>query len=177
MATVTLVTGGCRSGKSSYALAKCEELGGHRTFIATCVAMDDEMALRVRRHRKEREGRGWLLLEEPSDLEDALSRVTTPVVLVDCLSLWVNNLMHDAATRGDNVDENYLVGRSERLLAVCDSLAGTILIVTNEVGLGIVPANALARQYRDLLGRCNQIMAAGADEVVFMVSGIAARIK
>ena len=174
MAVIALITGGCRSGKSRYALERGESVeAGSRTFIATCPRVDAEMSERIRRHQREREGRGWQTVEEQTDLVRALRDTDAPIVVVDCLSLWVNNLMYaDGET-----DEDSVADRCERFLEACGGREGTVLAVTNEVGLGVVPDNALARRYRDLLGRCNQTVAAGADEVVFMVSGIPNRIK
>ena len=132
------------------------------------------MAERIHRHLRDREGRGWQTIEEQTDLTGALQSTEAPIVLVDCLSLWVNNLMH---VDEGGVDEDCVSQQCERFLEACRGREGTVLAVTNEVGLGVVPDNALARRYRDLLGRCNQTIAAGADEVLFMVSGIPSRIK
>ena len=176
MAVIALITGGCRSGKSRYALERAEAgEEGSRIFIATCPRIDDEMEERIRRHQREREGRGgWQTVEEQTDLVRALRDADAPIVVVDCLSLWVNNMMY---ADGGRVDEDDVSDRCERFLDACRGREGTVVAVTNEVGLGVVPDNALARRYRDLLGRCNQTVAAGADEVVFMVSGIPIRIK
>lgn len=171
---IALITGGSRSGKSTYALERGESVAaGNRTFIATCPRIDDEMEERIRRHQAEREGRGWQTVEEQTDLVRALRDTDAPIVVVDCLSLWVNNMMY----ADGEIDEDSVADRCERFLDACGGREGTVLAVTNEVGLGVVPDNALARRYRDLLGRCNQTVAAGADEVVFMVSGIPNRIK
>jgi adenosylcobinamide kinase/adenosylcobinamide-phosphate guanylyltransferase len=174
VALIALITGGCRSGKSRYALERAEAAQGSRTLIATCPRLDDEMSERISRHQKERQGRGWQTIEEQTDLVGALHDTDSAVVLVDCLSLWINNMMY---VDGHGVDEDFVADRCERFLEACHSREGMVLAVTNEVGLGIVPDNAEARRYRDLLGRCNQTVAAGADEVVFMVSGISSQIK
>jgi adenosylcobinamide kinase/adenosylcobinamide-phosphate guanylyltransferase len=175
MGKIHLVTGGCRSGKSAYALSLAEELSENRTFIATCPAEDDEMAERVRQHQVRRENRGWKTVEEYTEIETAIrdSRENS-VVLVDCLSLWVSNLMEESKS---SPDESAISRRCKSLLRVSRTRIGDIIFVTNEVGMGVVPHTKLGRHYRDLLGRCNQVMADGADSVIFMVSGIDIQIK
>lgn len=175
MGFIQLVTGGSRSGKSSYALALANGMKGRRCFIATCPLLDDEMKERVRKHREERPPGDWDTIEEEIDLAGALKRASDyDVVVVDCLSLWVSNLMYRA--RGRGIEE-------EKMTLLCSGVLGScggrsdVIFVTNEVGMGIVPDNRESRLYRDLLGRCNQVIAAGADEVIFMVSGIAMKIK
>lgn len=177
MADVVLITGGSRSGKSSCALERAEALAAKRTFVATCPPVDEEMAARIQRHREQRRGRAWETTEEPLELDRVLATVSSPVVVVDCLTLWISNLMLEAARTGEDLDEDGMATHCARLLEVCAQLEGTVFFVTNEVGLGIVPDNPISRRYRDLVGRCNQTMAAGADEVIFTVSGIPVRIK
>lgn len=178
MGRLVLVTGGSRSGKSGYAQHRAEETPGSRLFVATCPVMDAEMAQRVRRHREAREGKGWITLEEPVDLEGALDRAQDrQIVLVDCLTLWVNNLMYHAEQAHRDLDEPQMADRAAALAAVCKRHPGTVLLVTNEVGWGIIPENALARRFRDLAGRCNQVIASAADEVVLVVCGIPTFLK
>lgn len=178
MGRLILITGGSRSGKSGYAQQRAEELDGPRLFVATCPVMDGEMATRVLRHRDARAGRGWTTLEEPVDLEGALDRDRAPkVVLVDCLTLWVNNLMYEAEQAHRDIDEPEMADRAAKLAAACARHPGTVLLVTNEVGWGIIPENALARRFRDLAGRCNQVIASAADEVVLTVCGIPMPLK
>lgn len=177
MAEITLVTGGCRSGKSRYAQTRAEALADKRTFVATCPPVDAEMEERIRRHRQERQGRGWETIEEPVALAQVLRTAPPGILLVDCLTLWVGNLLHAAEEAGHILLEDEVAQRSAELLESCQSQQGRVFFVTNEVGMGIVPDNAAARRFRDLLGRCNQVIAAGADEVVLLVSGIAMRVK
>lgn len=177
MGYIQLVTGGGRSGKSSYALALANDVQGRRCFIATCPLVDDEMKERVRKHREERPASEWDTIEEEIDLSGALKRASDyDVVIVDCLSLWVSNLMYRAAGRGRIIEEEEITFLCSSVLGSCGG-AADVIFVTNEVGMGIIPENREARLYRDLLGRCNQVIAAGADEVTFMVSGIAMKIK
>lgn len=170
---LVFVTGGARSGKSRFALARAAGAAGPGeaavTFIATAEALDDEMAQRIERHRAERAGlTGWRTIEEPRDLEAAIERADTPAVIVDCLSLWVSNLMLDGRSEPDIIAAaGCIVARAGR----------TVIAVSNEVGLGIVPDNALARAYRDVLGRVNQTVAAASSEAHLLVAGLPVRLK
>jgi adenosylcobinamide kinase/adenosylcobinamide-phosphate guanylyltransferase len=170
---ITFVTGGCRSGKSRYAqeLAEATARSG-RVFIATCVPYDDEMRDRVRRHQADRD-RSWTTVEAPLDLPGAIAeqRNRAAVVLADCLTLWTTNILLDPA-EADRAET--------RLANLTEALAGDgcpVILVSNEVGCGIVPENALARRFRDLVGLANQRVAALADQVVWCVSGIPVPIK
>jgi adenosylcobinamide kinase / adenosylcobinamide-phosphate guanylyltransferase len=179
MAQITLITGGCRSGKSRLAQELAERLPGPRLFVATCPVTDEEMARRIGAHQKQRAGRGWTTLEEPFDLAGALKEPRgATTILVDCLTLWVGNLLCGTPpAEAAALDE---AAMAEKALAVAQAArgrAGHVLFVTNEVGLGIVPDNELSRRFRDLAGRCNQIMAAHADTVVLMVCGIPMVLK
>ena len=166
MAHVILVTGGSRSGKSAHALEIAQRLDGPRVFVATCPPLDDEMRARIQTHRKARQQAGWRTIEETVDLPAALARTgDSRVVLVDCLTLWVNNLLYNAEQAGRAIEESDIQKHCEAVLRACAPLAGTAIFVTNEVGWGIIPENASARRFRDLSGRCNAVMAAGADEV------------
>jgi adenosylcobinamide kinase/adenosylcobinamide-phosphate guanylyltransferase len=178
MAHITLVTGGCRSGKSAYAQQLAESLPGGRAYVATCPVTDDEMARRIDKHRQARSERQWETIEQPVDLESALGAAAgRDVVLVDCLTLWVNNLMYQAEQAGRQIDEEQVAARCGKVLGACRKRGGCVIFVTNEVGMGIVPDNALARRYRDLVGRCNQTIAAGADAVVLVSCGIPLFLK
>jgi adenosylcobinamide kinase/adenosylcobinamide-phosphate guanylyltransferase len=166
---VTLVFGGARSGKSARAQAIAEAAAPVRTYLATAQAFDDEMRDRIARHRADRVA-GWRTVECPVDLPDAIEReaLAGSVLLVDCLTLWASNLL--LADR--NAD-----AATDRLLA---ALAGTpcpVVLVSNEVGMGIVPDNALARRFRDISGRMNQRIAAAADAVLLMMAGLELRLK
>ncbi len=177
MARIILITGGCRSGKSRLAQEKAEKLPGCKLFVATCPPLDAEMRARIQRHQREREARGWLTAEEELDLAGLLaSRPEAEVVLVDCLTLWVNNLLFTADCQKD-IGEDEMSAAARVLVEACRRHPGTVLLVTNEVGMGIVPENALARSYRDLVGRCNQVVAAAADEVYLAVCGLPLPVK
>ncbi len=168
----TLVLGGCRSGKSGHALALARAMGPRRIFVATCVPRDDEMVERVERHRKERSD-AWQTLEVPVDVAGVLEAhgAAADVILVDCLTLWLSNLLVET-------DDTAAIRRciDDLAHAVRRTPCGVVL-VSNEVGAGIVPENRLARHYRDLAGWTNQAVAAACDRVVWTVAGIPVTIK
>jgi adenosylcobinamide kinase/adenosylcobinamide-phosphate guanylyltransferase len=161
---VTLVLGGVRSGKSRFAEGLITAAPGPWVYLATGEAGDAEMAARIRHHR-ERRGEGWITIEETLELPGALHRAAGEgrVILVDCLTLWVSNLM--AAGRDVTVETG-------RLVAALPQISSAIVFVANEVGLGIVPDNALARAFRDEAGRVNQAIAAAAARVYFIAAGL-----
>ena len=178
MARIILVTGGSRSGKSDYAQRLAESLAGRRAYIATSPVIDSEMAERVEKHRAARTRAAWDTIEETLDLPGAIGNAGGhDVFLVDCLTLWINNILYEAEQPCREVAEEDIARRCEDILRVCREHSGTVIFVTNEVGMGIVPDNPLARRFRDLAGRCNQLIGAGADEVWFVVSGIPMKIK
>jgi len=178
MADVILVTGGSRSGKSDYALKAAESLPGPRAFVATCPPLDDEMADRIEKHRQKRARSNWLTIEEPLDLAGALrSHQEIKLFLVDCLTLWINNLLHQAHQNGTSLSEEETAGRCAEVLEICRQRSGTVIFVTNEVGWGIVPATPLSRTYRDLVGRCNQVVAEAARQVTLVVCGFPMNLK
>jgi adenosylcobinamide kinase / adenosylcobinamide-phosphate guanylyltransferase len=161
-----LVGGGSRSGKSRYALELAKQRGVRPAFLATAQAFDDEMTERIRKHREER-GDGFVTLEEPFELANALrAQRECDVIVVDCLTLWVSNLM--LSDREIPANE---------LIAAARESAATVIFVSNEVGCGIVPENPLARRFRDLAGALNQRVAAAADEVYWMAFGIPLKVK
>jgi adenosylcobinamide kinase / adenosylcobinamide-phosphate guanylyltransferase len=162
-----LLLGGARSGKSRIAQARAEALPGELVYIATGEARDAEMTERIARHRADR-GPRWRTVEAPIDLPEALHREQGRVLLVDCLTLWLSNLM---------LNEHDVAAATDRLLAALEAARNTVLIVSNEVGMGIVPENALARRFRDEAGRLNQRVAAAADEVVIVAAGLTLRMK
>lgn len=174
---VTLYTGGCRSGKSSLALDMALETSGNVCFIATCVPQDDEMHLRIKKHKDERPS-SWKLIEEPLDIAGAIRNVDSsdcPVILVDCLTLWICNLMCE-----ENKPlscERQMTIEAEKLIDSAKQYGGDVILVSNEVGMGIMPTNAMARNYADLAGRCNQVIAKGADNVIFVSCGIGIILK
>lgn len=168
-ASSLFVLGGARSGKSRYAQARAETAGRNPVFVATAQAFDDEMRDRIARHRADRDAR-WTTIEAPRDLPAAIDALNgkEAVVLVDCLTLWVSNLLLADAD----------IPRAGRQL--CDAIArfeGTLILVANEVGLGIVPDNALARAFRDAAGQLNQSVAATAHEVVLLTAGLPLTLK
>jgi adenosylcobinamide kinase/adenosylcobinamide-phosphate guanylyltransferase len=168
---VVLVGGGVRSGKSAFALARAMELGTRRVFVATAEARDAEMRERAERHRAER-GDAFETLETPRELVATLRGLRdVDVVVVDCLTLWLSNLLLDG------LDTDALCARVEELADCLRARPLHAVIVTNEVGLGIVPDNALARAFRDATGRAHQILGAVADELYFGVMGQLLRLK
>ena len=178
MAKVVVVTGGSRSGKSAYAQRFAEGVAPPRTYIATATVTDEEMRARIRRHQADREKALWKTVEEPLDLAGAIGAAgESGVILVDCLTLWVNNLLYESEKRGACLTEEEMREKCRQVLAVCGGVCGTVIFVTNEVGMGVVPGDALSRRFRDVAGRCNQVMAEGADAVVFMVSGLPLLLK
>ncbi len=177
MARIVLVTGGCRSGKSRYAQQLAESLPGRRAYVATCPVQDDEMRRRVDAHRRDRAGRGWETIEEPLHLNTTLRDADHDVLLVDCLTLWVSNLMLRGEQTGADVDELDIETHAKELMNLCRGRGGTVVMVTNEVGMGIVPDNALARRYRDLVGRLNQTVAREADDVTLVACGLPIHLK
>ena len=178
MATVYLVTGGTRSGKSAYALELAESLEGERYFLATCPCTDDEMAGRIELHKRERAHCDWITVEEETALVDALSLCPDDaVVLIDCLTLWVNNLMYHADLQGTPLVEQDVVLLTDLLLDKVAQMQGNVIMVTNEVGLGIVPESEAGRKYRDFVGRCNQRVGRAADKVFLVCCGIPMQIK
>lgn len=178
MAAITLITGGSRSGKSSFAQRLAEEQPGSRLFLATCPVTDPEMELRILRHVQDREKGNWTTVEEQVDLAGRLREAHRyDTVLIDCLTLWINNLMFEAAGRGHEIDEDRVQAESEQVLAAARAHPGTVILVTNEVGMGIVPDNPSARRYRDLIGRCNQCAGRAADRVYLVSCAIPIQIK
>jgi adenosylcobinamide kinase/adenosylcobinamide-phosphate guanylyltransferase len=168
---LTLLLGGARSGKSALAVRTAEEWGEAVTFIATGAAGDEEMAARIERHRVERP-ESWTTLEEPIDLVAALrSAPPEALVVIDCLSLWVSNLL-EAGWEDDAVET-----AASAAAELAAKRGPPTVVVSNEVGLGIVPISPLGRRYRDVLGRVNAIFAAGAAEPIFVVAGRKLRLE
>nr|WP_320050013.1 bifunctional adenosylcobinamide kinase/adenosylcobinamide-phosphate guanylyltransferase [uncultured Desulfuromonas sp.] len=172
------ISGGARSGKSHYAEQRALAQSGPRSYIATCPRLDDEMAARIDRHQQRRADQGWQTIEEPVDLVAALEAThDSRVVLVDCVTLWINNLLYAAETEHQTVDEDAIHRLTLHVIEAARQGERTVIFVSNELGMGIVPADALSRHYRDLVGRCNQTLATHADEAVFMVSGLPLALK
>jgi len=167
-----LITGGCRSGKSRYALELAKSISGSKRFIATAEALDDEMRQRIERHQQER-GKDWQTIEEPLELSKIFQQVGKEFgpVVVDCLTLWLSNRLMQEDSRETIMDQ------MDQALQIISEPEATFIFITNEVGDGIVPENKLARKFRDLAGEINQRVAEFCDEVFVMVSGIPVKIK
>ena len=173
MNKTVFILGGCRSGKSSYALEMAQKASeSNNVFIATCVPHDDEMESRVARHRKER-GPNWQTIEAPLHLPEAIDSLNgeAGIILVDCLTLWVSNLLME------NQDSEFVLNQVQGLTRSVKASACPVILVSNEVGTGIVPENKLARLYRDLVGSTNQAVADCVDQVVWVVAGIPVTVK
>lgn len=182
MSRLILVTGGARSGKSTFAerlLQKLAPQGG--TYVATAEAHDDEMQERIRLHQAQREasGYGWHTANCPLQLPEWLTEADGAAVLIDCLTLWLSNeLLQAQQESGEGPElEQRLDARIDELLDVLAEVQGTVVVVTNEVGSGVVPAYKLGRIFRDAAGRLNQRLAARADEVYLVTAGIPIEIK
>lgn len=166
---ISLVLGGARSGKSAFAEKLVKGSGLKPVYVATGRALDEEMSERIAIHQ-DRRGKEWETVEEPLALADALrqSAVSGRAVLVDCLTLWVTNLM---------MAEADVMRECEELIATLPELTAPVLFVSNEVGLGIVPENAMAREFRDLAGSVNQRMAIAAEKAWFVAAGLPLELK
>jgi adenosylcobinamide kinase/adenosylcobinamide-phosphate guanylyltransferase len=169
---ITLVIGGARSGKSSYGEQLALSYGGERVYVATAEPFDDEMRQRIARHRKMREGRFSSTVEEAIDLVHALERIEddTAVVLIDCVTVWLGNLLHHKG-----LQEHYT--QIDRFVDFLPTCPFPLIIVANEVGQGIVPGDPMSRHFRDHAGWLNQSLSKQADKVIWMVAGIPVTIK
>lgn len=179
MGRILFVLGGARSGKSRYAQARAREAagpGGRVVFVATAEARDGEMRERIRRHRLERPPE-WTTLEAPLGAGEAVGRAgpQADAILVDCLTLLVSNLL--LASPDVGAVEAAVMAEIERVLAGARAGRATVILVSNEVGQGVVPKSELGRAFRDIAGRAHQRVAAEADEVVFLTAGIPQRLK
>ena len=177
-----LIIGGARSGKSRFAQELAVKQGGSVLFVATATAGDDEMARRIKQHRKERPA-DWNTLEATAGLgkripaEDRQSQT----VIVDCITLLVNNIFSRFSHQGEQSDEGQIeqavTAEIEELIECIARLDSSFIIVTNELGMGLVPPDPVARLYRDILGKANQMIAEASDEVYLMMAGIPVKIK
>jgi adenosylcobinamide kinase / adenosylcobinamide-phosphate guanylyltransferase len=169
IARSALILGGARSGKSAYALTLAEANSPERLYLATAAAEDEEMAARIARHRADR-GQGWTTLEEPLEIAAALAAETRAgrVVVLDCLTLWLSNLM--LAGRDPGLAITALAG-------AVGAVAGPTILVSNEVGMGIVPEHRLGREFRDWHGRVNREIGAACDAVILVVAGFPLQLK
>jgi len=169
MKKIVFITGGARSGKSSFALKETSGIPGRKAYIATAEALDEEMRHRIEDHRKQR-GKAWDTFEEPLMIAECINNIGDGygAVVLDCLTLWLSNIMHATLDIGAEI---------EGLIAALLSHHISIFIVSNEVGMGIVPENEMAREFRDMAGTLNQRVAVVADEVYLVVAGIPLKIK
>ncbi len=170
---ITFITGGARSGKSAFALQRASGIHGRKAYIATAEALDDEMRERISRHKAER-GSEWDTHEEPLRVTDALIGLQDryKTVLLDCLTIWLSNILIREADVGKEIN-----GFMDKLQVIKDTSPFHLIIVSNEVGAGIVPENCLARRFRDLAGTLNQRVAEIADEVYLVTAGIPLKLK
>jgi adenosylcobinamide kinase/adenosylcobinamide-phosphate guanylyltransferase len=167
-----LITGGARSGKSRFAQKLAVEAGGQVLFIATAEAKDEAMRLRIEAHRESRP-KGWKTLEAPLEISEIIGRHAggAEIVVIDCITMLVANILLQGRS------EELVLKEIEALIKQTEGLEAIFIMVTNEVGLGVVPDNELGRRYRDCLGKANQLLARHADEVYLMVAGIPVRLK
>jgi adenosylcobinamide kinase/adenosylcobinamide-phosphate guanylyltransferase len=167
-----LVTGGARSGKSRYAIQRANAMGGKKIFLATAQASDEEMDQKIKRHRQDR-GESFQTIEEPLYLAKAIGHLkeNPSVVVVDCLTVWVNNLLHHIK------DVKMIEEQKNLFIDAVDHFDSTIIIVSNEVGMGIMPGDEFARSFANELGFLNQSIARLSDELVLMVSGVPHWVK
>lgn len=167
--SLTLILGGARSGKSRFALKLCEDKEAV-AFIATALPLDSEMEERIKRHRFERPAH-WKTIEEPINLLKVIKYVSdSSYIIIDCLTMWVSNLL-------ERYSDDEILELSKELSLYSKGLKGSVVTISNEVGLGIVPEYPIGRRYRDLLGKVNQIFAENADKVFFMIAGIPLEVK
>lgn len=172
MGKIIFILGGARSGKSNYALALANRLDKKVAFIATCSPLDEEMKKRIELHKKKRPFH-WRTYEEPKNISFLLRKIgsTFDIVIIDCLTLFISNFL------SEGFDDNVIRDRINRMLEILKSIKCKSIIISNEVGLSIVPRNRLGRRFRDLAGRVNQFVAQEANDVFFMFSGIPIKIK
>ncbi len=165
-----LILGGARSGKSTFALREASLLKGKKAFIATAEALDDEMKNRIENHRRER-GEDWHTFEEPVEVPSLIRKIASgyDIILIDCLTLWVSNIMVRGLPFEQHVDEF--------IRAMSDEAPDLLYIVSNEVGLGLVPETPLGREYRDNIGHLNAKVAGASTDVYFLAAGIPMKIK
>ncbi len=183
MSQFTLITGGARSGKSRFAELMAAHTKRPVIYIATAQILDKEMALRVKKHQLQRPST-WRLIEEPLNIRDTLLKLYDEdgIILLDCVTLWLTNLLLSGYVPDDHncfnkTLEPQILERVQNVAQLARDIKPQVIFVTNEVGQGIVPENPLARAYRDLAGRGNQILAQSADQVYMVVAGIPMEIK
>lgn len=166
--SLTLILGGARSGKSSFALSLARSKGTV-TFIATALPLDEEMKERIDNHKRERPTY-WETIEEPIELLPAMKGVNSEVIILDCLTIWVSNLL-------EGYTDEEIMRKAEEVALYARDINSEVITISNEVGLGLVPEYPIGRRYRDLLGKVNQIFAKYANKVFFMIAGIPLEVK
>lgn len=183
MSQFTLITGGARSGKSRFAELLATHAKRPVIYIATAQILDGEMAVRVKKHQQQRPS-AWRLIEEPRNIRDTLLKLYDEdgIILLDCVTLWLSNLLLEGYVADDhdcfnNTLEPQILKSVQEVAQLARDIKPEVIFVTNEVGQGIVPENPLARAYRDLAGRSNQILARSADQVYMVVAGIPMELK
>ncbi|MEA3544088.1 MAG: bifunctional adenosylcobinamide kinase/adenosylcobinamide-phosphate guanylyltransferase, partial [Thermodesulfobacteriota bacterium] len=145
---------------------------------ATCPLIDEEMEQRIAHHQQQRSDQNWETIDAPLNLIEAVEAASHfDVLLIDCLTLWINNLLYEAEQKGNTLTEQMINDQCIELVNSCRKTNQTIIFVTNELGMGLVPIDSVSRRYRDCLGRCNQTIAKLADKAIFMVSGIPLILK
>jgi adenosylcobinamide kinase/adenosylcobinamide-phosphate guanylyltransferase len=165
------VLGGARSGKSAYALDLANSFPKDKLFIATAEALDDEMRVRIEKHKAAR-GVGWTTIEEPTEIIEAIAKnKEAALILIDCMTLWISNLMER------NLTDAEILKEVSWLIAAIKEVKGTVIIVSNELGHSLVPDNPLGRRFVDLAGSVNQLIAGGVDEVYFLTAGLPTQLK
>lgn len=177
MSKIIFITGGARSGKSAFAEKLALGFPAPLCYLATAQALDAEMDDRISKHRQRR-GDVWSTLEEPLLLSETLSALGNKcnAVLVDCVTLWLTNMLFKYEDSGDRI-EDLVLGEVRQLAGLLPSLSTPVILVSNELGMGIVPENKLGRIFRDIAGQANQLIAAAADEAWLVASGIPIRLK
>ncbi len=173
MAKLTLILGGARSGKSSFAVWLAKKYN-NVAYVATAQALDDEMRERIEQHKRQRPA-SWHVIESPRDVAMTLEGLRADLILIDCLTLHVTNMLLDDNKK--EAKEEYITEEIERLCTVSKNSAADVIMVSNEVGLGIVPADPVSRSFRDIAGKTNQIAASQADEVYLITAGIPQKLK
>lgn len=174
MKKFVFITGGVRSGKSSYAVEMADKIGSDVSFVATAIAFDDEMKNRIDLHKQSRPEH-WQLIEEPHDIDKAIANIDSQykgsVILIDCFGVFINNLLMK------DLSDDEIFEQINKIIKAIERSSLTVILVSNEVGHGIVPENELARRFRDIVGFANQICAKAADEFIFMQCGIPMKLK
>lgn len=178
--SLILITGGARSGKSRYAVELAKQKSGKVAFIATAIAGDEEMTRRIQMHQASRPA-DWTTIEESINVAQSITDTVSnhDTIIVDCLTLLITNLVFEPPYREeiDDEKEQNIYAAIEKIIETTENLEATVIVISNELGMGLVPEDALARRFRDIAGRANQLLAEAADEVYVCISGIPMRIK